>query len=76
MSADLNSLPEAAMKLPADERRTLINRLKLSSIPSKEPGLVERHFGAIRSGDARSCDNEVIDADLASEYLDTHEYGN
>jgi len=32
-----------------------------------------RHFGAINSGDARSADNEKIDADLIRAYEDTHE---
>lgn len=27
-----------------------------------------RHFGAIKSGDARSADNEKIDANLTAEY--------
>jgi len=32
-----------------------------------------RHFGAIDSGDARSADNEKIDADLIRPYEDTHD---
>ncbi|MDT7602201.1 MAG: hypothetical protein QOF61_198 [Acidobacteriota bacterium] len=32
-----------------------------------------RHAGAARSGDARSADNEQVDADLAREYAATHE---
>ena len=32
-----------------------------------------RHFGAIKSGNPRSADNEQIDADLAREYASTHE---
>ncbi|MGI8641722.1 MAG: hypothetical protein ACR2MG_17480 [Pyrinomonadaceae bacterium] len=27
-----------------------------------------RHFGAVKSGDSRSADNDKIDADLAREY--------
>ena len=32
-----------------------------------------RHFGAIKSGDPNSCDNEKIDADLIRAYEDTHD---
>ncbi len=32
-----------------------------------------RHFGAISSGDARSADNEKIDADLIRACEDTHD---
>ena len=32
-----------------------------------------RHFGAVKSGNPRSADNERIDADLAREYASTHE---
>ena len=34
---------------------------------------LERHFGAVNSGNPRSADNEQIDADLASEYGRTHD---
>ena len=33
----------------------------------------ERHFGAVDLADATGADNEQIDADLAREYVDTHE---
>jgi len=32
-----------------------------------------RHFGAIKSGDSKSADNEKIDADLIHAYEDTHD---
>ncbi|HEX8845564.1 MAG TPA: hypothetical protein VF791_13010 [Pyrinomonadaceae bacterium] len=32
-----------------------------------------RHIGAVNSGDARSADNDRIDADLAREYGSTHD---
>lgn len=32
-----------------------------------------RHFGAIKSGDRNSADNEKIDADLIRAYEDTHD---
>ncbi len=32
-----------------------------------------RHFGAVKSGDSRSADNEKIDADLIRVYEDTHD---
>ncbi len=76
MNPDLNTVLDAAMKLPINERRELINRLKLSSISPKTPGSVRKHFGAINSGDPRSADNDKIDTDLAREYSDTHELEN
>ena len=33
----------------------------------------ERHFGEVDLTDATGADNEQIDADLAQEYVDTHE---
>ncbi len=33
----------------------------------------ERHFGAIKSGNSKSTDNEKIDADLIRAYEDAHD---
>lgn len=38
----------------------------VSGVPSS--GNLKRHFGAVRSGDAQSADNERIDADLTRAY--------
>jgi hypothetical protein len=38
---------------------------------SEAPGSLRNFAGAIHSGDARSADNERIDADLAREYGDS-----
>ena len=47
-------------KLTAEENRAAWERL-------------QRHFGAVNSGDPSSGDNERIDSDLAREYGSTHE---
>ncbi|MGH9945755.1 MAG: hypothetical protein ACRD6X_00980 [Pyrinomonadaceae bacterium] len=76
MSPDLNTVLDAAMKLPPRERQALIAKLTLDSLPVKMPGAVRKHFGTFNSGDPRSADNDKIDADLAREYADTHEFEN
>ena len=50
-------------KLTEEESRTAWERL-------------QRHFGAVNSGDPRSGDNERIDSDLAREYGRTHKEEN
>ena len=76
MTPDLNSVLNAARKLPVSQQRELINQLQTGPAKKKIPGLVERHFGSIDSGDPDSGNNEKIDADLAREYADTHEFEN
>jgi hypothetical protein len=52
------------------EARTDVGR----NSPSIHPrGGWRRYAGAIHSGDPHSADNDRIDADLAREYLNTHE---
>lgn len=72
MIADLNTVFDAAMKLPPTERAELISRL--SSYPTREklPGTLRKYFGMINSGDSDSANNEKIDADLAEAYMDDH----
>lgn len=74
MTPDLNTVYDAAMKLPLQERRLLITKLSLSdsSARPRVAGAVEKHFGTFSSGDPDSANNEKIDADLAASYLDPH----
>jgi len=76
MIPNLNSILEAALQLPAEEKAELISQLSLTFPRKKTPGNVRKHFGTFNSGDPRSCDNDKIDADLAKSYLDTHEFEN
>ncbi len=76
MTPNLNRILDAARKLPISEQRELISRLQTTSAREKVPGLVERHFGTFKSGDPDSGNNERIDADLAKEYDDPHEFEN
>ncbi|HQU92528.1 MAG TPA: hypothetical protein PLK77_09540 [Pyrinomonadaceae bacterium] len=76
MNSDLNTVLDAARKLPVRQQRELISQLQMRPERKKIPGLVERHFGTIDSGDPDSGNNEKIDADLAREYADTHELEN
>lgn len=72
MNPDLNTVLDAAMKLPPVQRRELIVRLQIAEAPQKR-GDVTKFFGTFNSGDPRSADNDKIDADLANEYFDAHE---
>ena len=76
MTNDLNTVLDAAMKLPPKQKRELISRLSASYSPKKVPGILRKHFGTIDSGDPRSADNEKIDADLAKAYMNNHESEN
>lgn len=62
--------------------RAIITLLDDENVPKREVNETDaqlaeerfaRHFGAVKSGDARSADNEKIDADLIRAYEDTHE---
>lgn len=76
MNPDLNTVLDAAMQLPPDQRAELIERLSRSAIPEKVPGRLRKYFGMIDSGDTNSADNEKIDDDIAKAYLDEHETEN
>jgi hypothetical protein len=52
--------PKPRPKLTAEEKEAAEQRFR-------------RHFGAVKSGNPRSADNEQIDADLEREYESTHE---
>lgn len=73
MSESYESLLEAALRLPDEQRRELAERLLVgvnggAAGDNAEPGNARRHFGAWDSGDERSADNDRIDLDLAREY--------
>jgi len=72
MNPDLQTVYDAALKLPLDQRRELISRLTAKSFSKKQPGLLRKHFGMIESGDPNSADNARIDAELAEVYADDH----
>ncbi|MBX3243236.1 MAG: hypothetical protein KF685_02065 [Acidobacteria bacterium] len=76
MTPNLNTILDAARKLPINQQRELISRLQINSDREKVPGIVERHFGTFKSGNPDSGNNEKIDADLAKEYGDIHEFEN
>ncbi len=76
MSPNLNTVLDAAMRLPIEERQELVTRLTISFAPRKESGLVRKHFGMIDSGDPNSANNERIDAELAASYLNDHSLEN
>ena len=76
MTPELNIIFDAAMKLPPEERSQLISKLSANNPRRKGGGDITKFFGTFSSGDTRSADNDKIDADLAREYLDSHEYEN
>ena len=79
MSENLETLLNAARKLPLEEQRLLAEKLLEATKEfenvndEKMRGKVRRHFGAWDSGNVRSADNEEIDRDLAREFASTNE---
>jgi hypothetical protein len=74
MNQDLNTVLDAALQLPIDQQKKLIERLsRPNGMGQEKTGDVTRYFGTFRSSDPRSGDNDKIDEDLASAYADDHE---
>ena len=83
MSENLETLFDAARKLPLEEQRRLAEKLLEATKEFDDAqdsggsraarGKLRRHFGAWDSGNARSGDNEEIDRDLAGEFAGTRE---
>ncbi len=79
MSEKLETLLDAARKLPLEEQRLLAEKLLEDTKgfenvnDGKMRGKLRHHFGAWDSGNVRSADNEEIDRDLAREFASTHE---
>ncbi len=83
MSEKLETLLDAARKLPLEEQRVLAEKLleatkefdadQNGEARSAASGKLRRHFGAWDSGNVRSADHEEIDRDLAREFAGTRE---
>ncbi|MBP9664889.1 MAG: hypothetical protein KBD94_09715 [Pyrinomonadaceae bacterium] len=73
MTPEFNTVLNAAMQLAPADRLKLVSRLSIVTSRGKKAGAVEKYFGMFNSGDPNSADNDKIDADLAKEYLATHE---
>jgi hypothetical protein len=70
-SADIDAGREVVVKLPPETpigKADLVVMVVPQSTPPSGGGILRRHFGAFQSGNPRSADNELIDADLAREY--------
>ena len=77
MNQDLNSVIDAALQLPIDQQKKLIERLSGQNISGrKKTGDVTKCFGTFHSDDPNGSNNEKIDEDLAIAYSDNHETGN
>ena len=76
MTPTLETVLDAALQLPLEEKQELIEKLLASSgrkaTAKKEKGKLRRHFGAWDSCNERSADNEQIDHDLAEIYSEDH----
>ena len=73
MTADLNTVLDAALKLPPGDRAELKRLLDKADAPRRErKGDITKFFGTFDSGDPDSGNNEKIDVDLAREYADDH----
>ena len=83
MSENLETLFNAALKLPLEEQRQLAEKLLQAAKEfddaqdraerSAARGKLRRHFGSWDSGNVRSADNEEIDRDLAREFAGSRE---
>lgn len=78
MESELRTVLDAAMRLPSEQRAELMRSLSIveSEKNRGRGGDVTKYFGIFDSGDPDSANNEKIDADLAREYADTHDYEN
>lgn len=72
MSPELNTICDAALKLPPEQQAILIRRLSENIRPRRGGGDITKFFGALKGGDPRGADNDKIDADLARAYADDH----
>ncbi|HEX8265108.1 MAG TPA: hypothetical protein VF596_06750 [Pyrinomonadaceae bacterium] len=74
MTPTLETVLDAALQLPLDQKQELIKRLLEANgnAVKKEKGKLRLHFGSWDSGNERSADNEEIDRDLAQVYAENH----
>ena len=74
MNQNFETVVNAALLLPPDQRKRLIERLSETKVsPRKKKGDITKFFGTFHSDDPRSGDNDKIDRDLALAYMDNHE---
>lgn len=75
MTPNVDTILDAALKLPPEQLQELKERLGLRSLNDQKTksGDVRKYFGSFDSGDPRSADNDKIDKDLVAEYLDPHD---
>ena len=75
-SADVPEDRHVVVNLPPETpvgRAELVVTVVPQGSKDSARGSVRRWFGSVRSGDARSADNERIDADLARSYANPPE---
>lgn len=74
MNQNFETVINAALLLPPDQRKRLIERLsEIKTNGREKTGDVTKFFGTFHSDDPRAGDNDKIDRDLALAYLDSHE---
>ena len=74
-SARINEDRRVVLELPPQTpvgEAELVVTLEPRMPAGRGSGGLRRHFGAVRSGDPRSADNERIDDDLGRSYADSH----
>ena len=73
MNPNFESVVSAALQLPPEQRKQLIDRLSENKTSvRKKNGDITKFFGTFHSDDPRSADNDKIDRDLAIAYMDNH----
>jgi len=75
-TADVAADRQVVVKLPPETpigRAELVVTVSPKEDTSSSRGSLRRRFGTVHSGDARSADNDRIDADLARAYGNSDE---
>jgi len=72
ITADRQVVVSLPPETPIGRAELVVTVAPQENTPSP-PGSLRRRFGAVRSGDPRSADNERIDADLARAYENSDE---
>lgn len=79
MQTDLNKLYQRTIVPLSEEEQLRLASLIIESVASRQhrrqsdQGNVRELFGSADLGQGTGTDNDQIDADLAEEYLDSHE---
>ncbi|GIX00139.1 MAG: hypothetical protein KatS3mg111_3471 [Pirellulaceae bacterium] len=76
ISAEIHEDRRVVLQLPEETptgKAELTVTISPQGAATSSAGHLRQHFGSVHSGDAKSADNDRIDADLARAYGDSHD---